>query len=91
VDVAGDAPPDLPSGKALTRDQNVAKTTTGMGAIAASAGTAGSLLTAAAEQIKPLGDIAIGFQVLFGIVLVAGVAFTVIGAVRTARSAENLA
>jgi hypothetical protein len=79
------------TGKALARDQSLPKTTTGMGAMASSAGTVGSLLTAAAEQIKPLGDIAVGFQVLFGVVLVAGVACTLIGAVRTVRSQENLA
>lgn len=79
-----------PLPRASSSDQKLTATTTGQGAVASAVGVAGSALTQAAQQVQPLGDFGMVFRILFAGLLVAGVALTVYGALKTAKSPEVL-
>jgi lysozyme family protein len=63
--------------KADPRDKTLSGTNTGKGAIITGAGTIGSAITDTADKIEPLGNYGTIFKVLFAVVLLAGLAFTV--------------
>jgi len=67
-----DAPANAP-GKARVSDTRTTATPEGRAAVTAGMGTAGQIITEAADKIAPLGTVSTVFQVLFAVLIVAGV------------------
>lgn len=77
--------------KARATDQAVTSTVTGKGAITGGAGMVGATVLGAAEKLSPLGEFGDAFKVVFALLIMIGVGFTIYGALKTARSEEELA
>lgn len=83
--------PQPSAAKAKSTDQKLSKTVTGKGAIAGGIGAVGSTLMGAADKIAPLGEFGTVFKIVFAVLVLVGVGFTIYGALKTAKSEEELA
>ena len=83
--------PSPATAKAKSSDQKLSSTTTGKGAIAGGIGAVGSTLMGAADKIAPLGEFGTVFKIAFAVLVLVGVGFTIYGALKTAKSEEELA
>lgn len=82
------SPPSIAKGadkRADPRDLKVTKTQTGQGAVVTGAGTAGTIITDAADRIAPLGEWSEVFKVVFGILIVVGVGLTLYGVLKSIK------
>lgn len=74
--------------KGLDSDQAMTASATGKGAVVGGIGAAGTVLTQAAQQISGLGELGDVFKWICAALVVAGVAFTVYGTLKGAKSPE---
>ena len=65
--------PTVTTGKAREKDVALTKTTQGQAGIVAGAGSAGAIITEAADKIAPLGEISTIFKIVFAVLTIAGV------------------